>query len=196
MGMQVLTLRPAKEQTFAEEILSFATEKYKATMMQGWRCLVEHVSDPTRWMDLYDVARYTGQDALGWHECDAWSTAWDEPVGRGWVHVVNPTRRKQLAERMELEAYDPALAAKAIKYDLLILLNDPYAIHLGKYYANERYILYLISHEIHHYIQDWTGRQVVCDHVAPSNDTAVVETLEGFIQAVGGWDAFKQQYLI
>ena len=107
MGIQLVTLERVKEQAFAQDILAFATAKYKAATTKGWRVMVQHVSDPVRWMDLYDAARYSGQDPATWPTCDAWSMAWDEPVAGGWVHTTDPRRRKMLARRMELENVDP-----------------------------------------------------------------------------------------
>lgn len=195
MGIQLVTLKPVKEQTFAQDVLAFATVRFKATVTKGWKVMVQHVSDPVRWVDLYDVARYTGQDPAGWPSCDAWSMAWDEPVEGGWVHATSPERRKQLARRMEMEGFDLVMTAKAVNYDLLIFLNDSYATYLAKVLQLEGYFLYLITHECLHFLEDWSGRHLVVDDVPPWQDQQVVTTLSSYVESVGGWDAFKQRYM-
>jgi len=195
LGIQLVTLKPVKEQTFAQDILAFATNRYKATVTKGWKVMVEHVSDPVRWMDLYDVARYTGSDPAAWPSCDAWSMAWDEPVEGGWVHATSPTRRRQLARRMRLENFDPNMTGNAINYDLLIFVNDPYATYLAKLLQLEGYSLYLLAHECLHFVADWSRKQLVVDDVPPWQDQQVVTTLSAYVESVGGWDAFKQRYM-
>jgi hypothetical protein len=74
---QLVKLERVKEQAFAQDILAFASEKYKAATTKGWTVMVQHISDPVRWIDLYDAARYTGQDPATWLASDAWSMAWD-----------------------------------------------------------------------------------------------------------------------
>jgi hypothetical protein len=194
MGIQLATLERLKEQAFAEDILAFAADKYNAATTKGWKVMVHHVSDPTRWIDLYDAARYTGQDAVTWLNCDAWSMAWDEPVAGGWVHATNLARRKQLARRMELENFDPGMTAKAINYDLLILVNDSYASYLASRFQLEGYLLYLLTHECLHFVEDWSGKYLVVDDVPPWQDQQVVTTLSAYVENVGGWDIFKQLY--
>jgi hypothetical protein len=193
MGIQLLILKPNKEQLFAQDILEFAIAKYKATAMSGWNVLVEHV-DPARWIDLFFVSRHAGQHPHSWTECDAWSTAWDEPVAAGWVHATTRARRQQLATKTELTQFDSALAARAIDYDLLIFLNDEYATHLGNRLGITDYLLYLIVHECLHYCEDWTGKHLVEDCVPPSQDREVVATLSEFVQSIGGWDVLKRRY--
>ena len=194
MGIQVVTLERVKEQAFARDMLAFATDMYNAATTKGWKVIVHHVSDPTRWIDLYDAARYSGQDPVTWLNCDAWSMAWDEPVAGGWVHATSRTRRKQLAKRMELENFDPGMTAKAINYDLLILVNDSYASYLASRFQLEGYLLYLLAHECLHFVEDWSGKYLVVDDVPPSQDQQVVTTLSAYVESVGGWDIFKRLY--
>jgi len=194
MGIQVVTLERVKEQAFARDMLAFATDMYNAATTKGWKVMVHHVSDPTRWIDLYDAARYSGQDPVTWLNCDAWSMAWDEPVAGGWVHATSRTRRKQLAKRMELENFDPGMTAKAINYDLLILVNDSYASYLASRFQLEGYLLYLLAHECLHFVEDWSGKYLVVDDVPPSQDQQVVTTLSAYVESVGGWDIFKRLY--
>ena len=194
MGIQVVTLERVKEQAFAQDILAFATDRYKATVTKGWKVMVQHVSDPARWIDLYDAARYTGQDPETWLNCDAWSMAWDEPVAGGCVHATSRTRRKQLARRMELENFDPVMTEKAINYDLLILVNDSYASYLASRFQLEDYLLYLLTHECMHFVEDWSKKHLVLDDVPPSQDQQVVTTLSAYVESVGGWDIFKRLY--
>ena len=175
-------------------MLAFATDMYNAATTKGWKVMVHHVSDPTRWIDLYDAARYSGQDPVTWLNCDAWSMAWDEPVAGGWVHATSRTRRKQLARRMELENFDPGMTAKAINYDLLILVNDSYASYLASRFQLEGYLLYLLAHECLHFVEDWSGKYLVVDDVPPSQDQQVVTTLSAYVESVGGWDIFKRLY--
>lgn len=194
MGIQLATLKPVEEEAFAQDILGFATDRYKATMTKGWKVMVQHVSDPLRWGDLYDVARYSGIDPVAWSKSDAWSMSWDEPVPRGWVHATSPTRRRQLARRMELENFDPAVAVEAINYDLLIFVNDPCASCLAKHFQMEDYLLYLLTHECLHFVEDWSGKQLVLDDVPPFQDQQVASTLSAYVESIGGWDTFKARY--
>jgi hypothetical protein len=157
--------------------------------------MVQHISDPARWIDLYDAARYSGSDAATWLASDAWSMAWDEPVGGGWVHTTSPKRRKMLARRMELENFDPAIAAKSIKYDLLIFINDSYANYLANHFHLENYAFYLLSHECLHFVSDWCGKTLVVDNVPPWQDRQVVTTLSAYVESFGGWKIFKRRYM-
>jgi hypothetical protein len=194
LGIQLAAFERFKEQAFARDILAFATAKYNAAMTKGWKVMVHHVSDPTRWIDLYDAARYSGQDPETWPNCDAWSMAWDEPVAGDWAHTTSPRRRRILAKRMELENYDAAMAAKAINYDLLVFVNDSYASYLAKRFHLEGYFLYLLTHECLHFAEDWSGKHLVVDDVPPSQDQQVVTTLQAYVEHVGGWNTFKQLY--
>jgi hypothetical protein len=191
-----IQLERVKEQAFAQDILAFATDRYKVSMTKGWTVMVQHIPDPARWVDLYDAARYTTrQDPAAWLTCDAWSMAWDEPVGAGWVHTTDVRRRRMLARKMELENFDSAIAAKAINYDLLIFVNDCYASYLARRYQMEEYLLYLLAHESLHWTEDWSGKQLVLDDVPPWRDRQVVATLSAYVESVGGWHTFKQRYV-
>jgi len=180
LKIQRLALSFAKEQDFAQDFLAFASKRHGASVTQDWKVLVQHVSDLTRWNSLYNVARHAGQEPLTWGTCDAWSFSWDEPIAGTWVHVKNLDRRRQLAEKTELLYFDPSIATKAVQYDLLIFLNDAltsfpvYNLGLG-------YIMYLISHELHHTISDWTFRDLVRDGVPPEKDGVVISTLAAFL---------------
>ena len=194
LGIQLVTLERVKEQAFAQDILAFAADRYNAATTKGWKVMVHHVSDPVRWLDLYDAARYSGQDPVTWPDCDAWSMAWDEPVAGGWVHTTSPRRRKNLARRMELENFDPAMTAKAINYDLLVFINDSYASYLARRFQLEGYLLYLLAHECLHFTEDWSGKHLVVDDVPPWEDQQVVTTLQAYVEHIGGWNTFKQLY--
>jgi hypothetical protein len=111
---QLLTLKPDKEQAFAEDILAFASRKFNASMTKGWTTMVQHVANTARWKDLYKVTRYTGQDPFTWPNCHAWSTAWDEPAAGGWVHATSLARRRQLATRIELTDFDPMITVEKV----------------------------------------------------------------------------------
>jgi hypothetical protein len=195
LGIQLVRLERVKEQAFAQDILAFATKKYEAVTTRGWTVMVQHISDPARWIDLYDAARYTGQDPATWLACDAWGMAWDQPVRGGWVHTTSPRRRRMLARRMELENFDPAIAAKAIKHDLLIFVNDCFASYLARRFRLEGYLLYLLTHECLHFVEDWCGKRLVLDDVPPWQDQQVVTTLSAYVESVGGWHTFKQRYI-
>jgi hypothetical protein len=54
------TLKSVKEQAFAQDILAFATDKYKAATTRGWRVMVQHITDPVRWIDLYFELHISG----------------------------------------------------------------------------------------------------------------------------------------
>lgn len=193
MEMQLLVLGHDKEREFAQDILAFAAKKYHATVMNGWTVTIEHI-DASRWIDLFAVAKYSGQDPCTWITVDAWSTAWDEPVAAGWLHAATPERRRQLAAKIELMEFDPRLAANAVKHDLLICLNDSYATYLAKLLAIPHYMLYLVVHELLHYCQDWTGKHLVQDDALPCQDKEVITTLNDFVQTKGGWASFKRLY--
>ena len=195
MGTQLVTFERVKEQAFAQDILAFASDKYKAATTRGWRVMIQHIADPARWIDLYDAARYSGQDPETWANCDAWSIAWDEPVGGGWVHTTDPRKRRMLARRMELENFDPAITAKAINFDLLVFVNDSYANYLARRFQLETYAFYLLTHECLHFVEDWSGRHLVVDDVAPWQDQQVVSVLSAYVENVGGWKTFKRRYL-
>jgi hypothetical protein len=194
MGIQLATFERIKEQAFAQDILAFATDRYNATTTKGWNVMVHHVSDPARWIDLFDTARYSGRDPETWPNCDAWSMAWDEPVAGGWVHTTSPRRRKNLARRIELENFDPAIAANAINFDLLVFVHDSYANYLARRFQLETYAFYLLTHECLHSVEDWSGKHLVVDDVPPWEDQQVVTTLQAYVETVGGLDAFKQLY--
>ena len=200
---QLLRLRPTREHAFINEFLAFASTKYASATTMGWTAIVHHVTDPTRWVELYHVARYSGQEASTWAETDAWSTAWDEPdVLAGFVHARSRKRRKQLARKIELLHFDPALARKAVNHDLLVFINDVYATIIAESLAAhplmnmETFSAYILAHEAMHYIEDWTRKKLVCDGVPPWLDMEVISTLNDFAESIGGWDAFKQRYLI
>jgi hypothetical protein len=194
LGIQLATIERVKEQAFARDILAFATRKYKSAT-RGWRVMVQHISDPARWIDLYDAARYTGQDPATWLASDAWGMAWDEPVAGGWVHTTSIRRRRMLARRMELEHFDSAISAEAIKCDLLVFVNDSYANYLANHFHLESYAFYLLTHECLHYVSDWSGKTLVVDNVPPSQDQQVVTTLSAYVESIGGWKIFKQRYV-
>jgi hypothetical protein len=85
------------------------------------------------------------------------------------------------------------MTAKAINYDLLILVNDSYASYLASRFHLEGYLLYLLTHECLHFVEDWSGKQLVLDDVPPWQDQQVVLTLCAYVESVG-WDAFKRRY--
>jgi hypothetical protein len=194
LGIQLVRLERVKEQAFAQDILAFATEKYKSAT-RGWRVMVQHISDPGRWIDLYDAAKYTGQDPATWLASDAWSMAWDEPVGTGWVHTTNTRRRRMLARKMEMEDFDPAITAEAVNCDLLIFVNDSYANYLARRFRLESYAFYLLTHECLHFVADWCGKTLVVDNVPPWQDRHVLATLSGYVESLGGLNTFKQRYV-
>jgi len=200
---QLLRLRPTREHAFVNEFLAFASTKYASAATMGWTAIIHHVTDPTRWVDLYRVARYSGQEDSTWAETDAWSTAWDEPdLLAGFVHACSRKRRKQLAHKIELLRFDPALARRAINHDLLIFINDVYATIIAESLAAhplmsmETFMVYLLAHEVMHYIEDWTRKPLVADGVPPWLDNEVSRTLHEFTESIGGWGVFKERYLI
>jgi hypothetical protein len=196
LGLRFPTLKRVKEQAFAQDIRAFATDKYNATMTKDWKVMVQHVSDRLRWMDLYNVARHTAQDFVMWPDADAWSMAWDEPDGEGgWIHAATPTSRKDLARRMELENFHPVMAAEAINYDVLIFVNDPRANYLASYFQVEGYLVYVLTHECLHFVEDWSGKHLVLDNVPPWQDRQVGATLSAYVESLGGWNAFKQRHV-
>ena len=181
------------------DFLGFATEKFGATIIKGWSVTVEHIEDPCRWIDLFDVARHTEMDPGEWPTNDAWSFAWDAPSERGFFHVTDHSERQRLSKRKELEDFDPKISAKAIEYDLVIFINDAYAIQSNsidflRYLMPTDFLHYLIAHECLHHVGDWIGRELVKDNVPPSQDQIVIATLNSFIEKIGGLDEFKRRY--
>ena len=202
MAIQIQNLNPAREQVFVYDFLRFASDKYESPATKGWTAIVHHVTDPASWVDLFRVARYSGQDASTWVETDAWSIAWDEPVrGGGFVHARSRRRRRQLARKIELLQYDPALARRAVNYDLVVCINDVYAAIATDSLAShplanlEIFSAYVLAHEAMHYIEDWTRKHLVADNVPPWLDSEVTQTLQEFNESIG-WDVFKERYLI
>jgi len=183
LEIQRLALSFAKEKDFAQDFLAFASKRHGASVTQGWKVLVQHVSDMTRWNSLYNVARYAGQDPFTWGTCDCWSFAWDEPIAGTWVHVKNTDRRRQLAERTELLYFDPSIATKALQHDLLIFVNDSLT-SLSVHDLGLGYIFYLIAHECLHWVSDWTSKELVRDGVPPKKDRIVVSTLDTFLRSL------------
>jgi len=171
-----------KERDFAQDFLAFASQRHGANAIKDWTVTVQHIPDTARWVALYRVARHSGQDPYNWETCDAWSFAWDVVVVGAWVHVRNPTMRRQLADRMELASFDPSVAAKAVQYDLVIFVNDPLT-SLPIHDLGLGYIKYLIAHEVLHWISDWTSKQLVRDGVRPEKDRVVVSTLDAFLHS-------------
>ena len=201
MERQLLVVKPANEKRFVQDFLVFASKKYHSKPTIGWTSHIEHISDPTIWIDLYQVAKYTGQNALTWHESDAWSFSWDRPTANGFVHTTSQRKRRQLARKIELYDFDPMLAEKAINFDLMIFINDTYAaIALDWLRSNpltncENFALYVLSHEVLHYVQDWTGKQLVMDEVPPWLDEQVSNSLDEFVIRSGGWTEIERRYL-
>jgi hypothetical protein len=193
LTLELIQLQIGKEEAFAHDFLAFASKKLNATVLDGWTVLVEHVSD-VGWIDLFDVARHSGQTAGSWPSCDCWSFAWDQPVGDGWVHLKSRARRRRLAAAMELTNFDAALAARAVEHDVVIFLNDSYATYNANLFQREDYLLYLVSHELQHFCDDWTCKQLVRDDVPPSQDAVVLATLNEFARSLGGLEALKQRY--
>ena len=193
LALELIQLRTDKEQAFARDFLSFASRKFNATAVMDWSVLVEHIAD-VRWIDLFDVARFTGQTASIWPTCDCWAMAWDTPIDDTWVHLKDPASRRLLAAAIGLCAFDPALATRAVRHDMMICVNDSYANFLAHVFDRADYSVYLISHELLHFVDDWTGKQRVQDTVPPTGDIVVEATLKEFVQKIGGIVALKQRY--
>ena len=188
-----LTLKPAREQAFARDVLLFASHKYKSPKTEHWTVLVQHVQTTTSWSALWNVSKYTGQNPFTWDTCDAWSITWDKPTTSGFIHITSTRLRKKLAVRMEMVDFDPALALRAVRYDMLITVNDTLATYNGNRIGMADYILYLITQQCMYCIQDWTNQQLVLANVDPQEDREVMATLDEFIRAAG-WQEFKRRY--
>ena len=147
-----------------------------------------------RQFDPQDPERTIPNELSRWLS-DKGILAWDEPVAGAWIHTTSPRRRRMLARRMELENFDPAIAAEAIKHDLVIFVNDSYADYLARCYQLETYSFYLLAHECLHFTEDWSGKHLVVDDVPPWEDQQVVTTLQAYVEHVGGWNTFKQRYM-
>lgn len=195
MGIrEILILRPDKEQAFAHDILEFASRKYNSDATTNWNIMAVHIKDSGAWRNLFNVAKYSGQDQFSWENCDVWSTAWDEATTKGFVHVSNVQRRKELAERIEMVDFDSVIAAKAVNYDVLIFFNDPLVWYNAIGLQMPDYLLYLITHQAMYYIEDWTNSKLVLNNVQPVDDRKVFATLRDFVRSIGA-DQFKRRYL-
>ena len=76
----------------------------------------------------------------------------------------------------------------------MIFINDSYEKHLASYLQHPTYSLYLLTHEILHFVEDWTGKPLVRDGVPPNEDREVMKTLNDFIAQTGGWEKFRRKY--
>jgi hypothetical protein len=133
--------------------------------------------------------------AEDWTECDAWTLTWDFLTPVGWIHADQPLR-EQFVARIELDRFDPALAQRAARYDLVTFLQDDLLHCIAKVRKIPEYEASVICHETMHTISDWTGKELVRDGVPPSEDTEVAATLNAYIKHIGGWKNFKQRYLL
>jgi len=197
LAIELLSFRPGKEATFEEDVLHFASRRYQCDITKTWTATVVHVTDPRRWIDLFDVSRHTCMEASPseWPSSDAWSFAWDVLTPAGWSHAA-PAMRPELATRMELTSFDPEVASKAVKYDLVTFLQDPLLTLAANRIRMADYCVQVLIHEALHFVSDWCHRQIVVDAVHPYRDRQVIKTLAAFIRDVGGWNAFKQRYLV
>ena len=93
LGIELVSLTQSREEAFAQEMLHFASQKYDSTETKRWNVMVERILDPGDWIDLYDVAQFTGQDACEWVTCDAWSSAWDQPTPK--ASCIRPAPLKE-----------------------------------------------------------------------------------------------------
>ena len=193
---KIATFRDGKEAEFERDFLHYASAKYRCTPTQSWTVTVLPLP-PERWMDLWDVSRHSFMEsgAETWHECDAWSTAWDVPAGTGWRHIRDKNERLQLATRMELTSFDQRIAARAADYDLVTFTNHDLLNCLAALHP-PWYIGYVLGHEAIHEIQDWSGKTLIVDHVSPGQDSQVIKTLRQFIASVGGWSSIEDRYLL
>jgi hypothetical protein len=92
---------------------------------------------------------------------------------------------------MELDDFNPKISAEAIEYDLVIFINDAYAVQPANGMC---YLHYLIAHECLHHVGDWIGKELAADNMAPWQDKIVAATLDSFIEKIGGLDEFKRRY--
>ena len=198
MGIELVTFRTGKDEKFEQDVLHYASTKYGSKTTQKWKVMATPV-DSADWIDLYlTVARHSAMEATAeeWPECDAWSLNWDVLTQNGWIHPPQPLR-EQLVTRLELDSFDQRIAKRAPKYDMVTFLQ-PELLNCN---ANLRklptYTAYVLTHECVHACADWTNRpELVVDGVPPEKDPEVVRTLHKFIHHCGGWDAFKERYLI
>jgi len=158
---------------------------------------VVHVTDPGRWVDLFQVSRHTSMEAsaTGWLGCDAWSFAWDVLTPRGWIHA-DIDQRPEIARMMELVNFDAELASVALHYDLVTFIQDPVLASAALETRLSDYNVHVLVHEALHFCSDWGHRPIVIDFVHPYLDREVVATLTAFVHHLGGWSAFKQRYLV
>ena len=186
---------PGKEQQFEADVLHFASDLYHSPRTAHWTCLIEHIQDPARWVDLFDIAQFAHMSPETWCDTDAFTTSWDEPTPDGFKHPGRP-RRLKLAKLIGLNRFDPQIAVRAPKYDVLTFIFDPLQNWLANLLGIPTYSVYVICHEVAHLIEDWTQQALVKDGVHPWEDTGVVATLDAYIKHVGGWGAFRRLYLL
>jgi len=196
LGFEMVSFQPGKETEFEEDVLHFASRRYASETTRNWKCTVVHITDPGRWIDLFEVSRHTSMEALAgeWPSCDAWSFAWDVLTTEGWIHA-DIRERPQIAREMELINFDAEIAFETLRYDVVTFLQDPVLALAAIKTKLADYNLHVLVHEALHFASDWGHRPIVIDFVHPYQDREVVATLTAFVHHLGGWSAFKQRYL-
>ena len=183
-----------KEAAFATDILRFAAQRYGVAGLDNATAMTTHIVDPTRWIDLYDVARRTG---IGpdWINADGWGFAWEERVGDRWTRVANQVKRREIAEKAGFVDFDRALADTAIQYDVVVFINDAQAEYLSKLHHKRNYLLYVITHECLHIVMDRLKRAIHIDAPTMWMDPVTIQILGEFVEHVGGESVLRQKYL-
>jgi len=196
MSMELVRFKEGMDEQFEEAILHFASNRYHCAVTRPWKVMTVHV-DPAAWIDLFRVSRHSAMEATAddWPTCDAWSLTWDCLTPLGWVHANQP-QRERLVSRLELDSFDSAIAKRATRFDLVTFLQDDLLDCIAKMRKIPDLRLHVLCHEIMHSVSDWTGKPLVVDGVPPSEDIETAATLAAFIRHVGGWDAFRRQYLL
>ena len=195
MEIKLAEFATGKEQAFEQDVLHFASALYGSPTTRSWTVMLVHIQDPAKWIDLYDIAQYSHMNPETWCDSDAYSTSWDEPTPAGFRHP-DPPRRLELAKMIGLNRFDPQIAASAPLYDVVTFIFDPLQNWLTNLLKMPTYPAYALVHESLHFVEDWSHKQLVKDGVHPWEDTEVIATLDAYIKHVGGWNAFRRQYLV
>ena len=97
---------------------------------------------------------------------------------------------------MQLDHFAVKAAAWATQADLATLLHAPLLALGAAIHHMPTYPLYVLCHEVHHSLEDWTGKHLVEDGVPPEQDREVMASLSSFVQQSGGWPAIQARYLV
>jgi len=175
------------DEKFANDMLHFAARRFKASLSATLTVMVEHVPE-MRWFDLYlDVgtrANFAHEEHdrfVEFSKLDGYCLTWVVPKTLNsdgtqvleWEFVRDIEKRREVAERAGLVAFDSDIANRAIQYDGVIFLNQKLIDFNMKQYLEdagyckiynfraEDYVKLLITHECINMIEDFDHRSII-----------------------------------